>query len=47
MGQYAIKTLSREDFEKTVLKKKWYHYLRKKYFSDKKYPDIYDKLGPK
>jgi hypothetical protein len=47
MGQYAITTLSREDFEKTVLKKKWYNYLRKKYFSDKKYPDIYDKLGPK
>ena len=45
MGQYAITTFSREDFEKIVLKKKWYYYLQKKYYGTDKYPNIYDKLG--
>ncbi len=46
MGQYAITTLSREDYETIILKKDWYNYLRNKYYADMKYPDIYDKLGP-
>ena len=46
MGQYAITTFSRDEFEKNVLKKKWYYYLHQKY-GQGKYPNIYDKLGTK
>ena len=45
MGQYAVTTLSREQFEDMVLKKEWYSYVRKKYHAEGRFPDIYDKLG--
>ena len=45
MGQYAVTTLSREQFENKVIKNKWYKYLRNKYNATKSFPDIYDKLG--
>ena len=47
MGQYAVTTLNREQFETTVLKKEWYTYLRKKYHAEDRFPDVYDKLGAK
>ncbi len=45
MGQYAVTTLNRENFEKKVIKNNWYKYLRNKYNATKAFPDIYDKLG--
>ena len=44
MGQYAVTTLTRPEFEKRVLKKEWYLYLRNKYHATDSFPDIYDKL---
>lgn len=38
MPEYALTTL---------IKKDWYIYLRKKYYAEHRFPDIYDKLGTK
>jgi len=47
MGQYAVTTLTRTQFDSTIIKKEFYTYLRKKYYAEDRFPDIYDKLGTK
>ena len=47
MGQYAVTTLTRSQFDSTIIKKEFYTYLRKKYYAEDHFPDIYDKLGTK
>ena len=44
MGQYIVTPNTRDDFDKNILKKHWYMYMRKKYHAVGSYPDIYDKL---
>ena len=47
MGQYAVTTFNKNEFEDIVLKKDWYEFLRKKYNAENRYPTIFDKLGTK
>ena len=47
MCQYAVTTLTRTQFDSTIIKKEFYTYLRKKYYAEDHFPDIYDKLGTK
>ena len=44
MGQYIVTPNTRDNFDKNILKKHWYMYMRKKYHAVGSYPNIYDKL---